>query len=84
MLIAVFMFFFTQKLLLKAFFSTTLVVLYHSKAQEFENKSFGFNPSPAIPKLIWRTNLKQAMRKSCLHTGFEPAAFGLPVHCSTT
>ena len=29
-------------------------------------------------------HLKQAMRKSCLPTGFEPAAFGLPVHCSTT
>ena len=27
--------------------------------------------------------LKQAMRKSCLPTGFESAAFGLPVHCST-
>ena len=25
--------------------------------------------------------LKQAMRKICLPTGFEPAAFGLPVHC---
>ena len=28
--------------------------------------------------------LKQAMRKSCLPAGFEPAAFGLPVHCCTT
>ena len=28
--------------------------------------------------------LKEAMRKSCLPTGFEPAAFGLPVHCSTS
>ena len=26
--------------------------------------------------------LKQAMRKNCLTTEFEPAAFGLPVHCS--
>ena len=23
------------------------------------------------------------MRKSCLPAGIEPAAFGLPVHCST-
>ena len=29
-------------------------------------------------------SVKQAMRKSCLPTRFEPAAFGLPVHCSTT
>ena len=37
MLIAVFIVtFFTQTLLLKAFFSTTLVVLYHSNAQEFQ------------------------------------------------
>ena len=28
--------------------------------------------------------LKQAMRKSYPPTGLEPAAFGLPVHCSTT
>ena len=27
---------------------------------------------------------KQAMRKNYPPTGFEPAAFGLPVHCSTT
>ena len=53
MLIAVFIFsFFTQTLLLNAFFTTTLVVLYHSNAQEFDSKSFGFNPSPAKPKLI--------------------------------
>ena len=45
MLIAVFIFsFFTQTLLLNAFF--TLVVLYHSNVQEFDNKSFGFNPNP--------------------------------------
>ena len=55
MLIAVFIFsFFTQTLPLNAFFYTTLVVLYHSNAQEFDNKSFGFNPSFAQPKLIWR------------------------------
>ena len=30
------------------------------------------------------TTSKQAMRKSCLPAGIEPAAFGLPVHCSTT
>ena len=24
------------------------------------------------------------MQKSCLPTGFEPAAFELPIHCSTT
>ena len=30
------------------------------------------------------TTLKQAMRKSYPPIGFEPAAFGLPVHCSTT
>ena len=28
--------------------------------------------------------LKQAMQKTCLSTEFEPAGFGLPVHCSTT
>ena len=28
--------------------------------------------------------LKQAMRKGYPPTGFEPAAFGLPVHCSTS
>ena len=28
--------------------------------------------------------LKQALRKSYPPTGFEPAAFGLLVHCSTT
>ena len=40
MLIAVFIFsFFTQTLLLNAFFNTTLVVSYHSNAQEFDNKS---------------------------------------------
>ena len=57
MLIAVFLFsFFTQTLPLNAFFLiTTLVVLYHSNAQEFDNKSFGFNPSPAKPKLIRKT-----------------------------
>ena len=55
MLIAVFIFFFTQKLLLKDFFSTTLEVLYHDNALEFNNKSFEFNPSPAKPKLIRRT-----------------------------
>ena len=27
---------------------------------------------------------QQAMRKSCLPAGIEPAAVGLPVHCSTT
>ena len=27
--------------------------------------------------------LKQAMRKNCFRAGIEPAAFGLPVHCST-
>ena len=54
-LIAVFIFFFTQKLVLSAFFSSTLVVSCHSDTQEFDNKSFGFNPSPAKPKLIRRT-----------------------------
>ena len=57
MLIAVFIFFFTQKLLLKAFFSTTQVVLYHSNAQEFD-KGFEFNPSPAkagLPNLFTGT-----------------------------
>ena len=54
MSIAEFIFsFFTQTLLLNAFFfATTLVVLYHSNAQEFDNKSLGFNPSLAKPKLI--------------------------------
>ena len=28
--------------------------------------------------------LKQAMRLSCLPTGFEPAAFGLPLNCFNT
>ena len=28
--------------------------------------------------------LKQAMRKTYPTPGFEPAAFGLPVHCSST
>ena len=28
--------------------------------------------------------IKQAMRKSCLPTEIEPAAFKLPIHCSTT
>ena len=52
-LIAVFIFsFFTQTFLLNAFFTITLVVLYHSNAQEFDNKSLGFNPSPDKPKLI--------------------------------
>ena len=56
MLSAVFIFsFFTQTLLLNAFFfTTTLVVLYHSNAQEFDNQNFEFNPSPAKPKLIRR------------------------------
>ena len=31
-----------------------------------------------------RRLFKSAMRKSYPPTGFEPAAFGLPVHCSTT
>ena len=53
MLITVFIFsFLTQTLQLYAFFfTTTLVVLYHSNAQKFDNKSFGFNPLPAKPKL---------------------------------
>ena len=56
MLIAVIIFlFFSQKLLHNAFFSTTLVVLYHGNAQELDNKSFGFNPSSAKPKYIQRT-----------------------------
>ena len=55
MRIAVFIFsFLTQTLPQNAFFSTSLVVLCHSNAQEFDNKSFGFNPSPAKPKLIRR------------------------------
>ena len=55
MRIAVFIFFFHAKASTKRFFfSTTLVVLYHSDAQEFDNK-IGFNPSSAKPKLIRRT-----------------------------
>ena len=55
MLIAVFIFsFFTQTFLLNAFFYYHSGSLYHSNAQEFDNKSFGFNPSPAKPKLIRR------------------------------
>ena len=64
MLIAVFIFsFFTQTLLLNAFFTTTLVILYHSNAQEFDNKSFGFNPSPAKPKLIRRNAYPSISRR---------------------
>ena len=67
MLVAVFIFsFFTQMLLLNAFSSTTLVVLYHSNAQEFDNKSFGFNPSLAKPKLIQRNayaSISQRLRE---------------------
>ena len=55
MLIAIFIFFFHIKSSTEGFFSTTLVVLYHDNAQEFHNKSFRFNPSPAKPKLIRRT-----------------------------
>ena len=54
MLIAVFIFF-HKKASTERFFSTTLVGLYHSNAQEFDTKSFGFNPSPAKPRLIRRT-----------------------------
>ena len=53
MLIAIFFFFHTIASTERFF--TTLVVLYHGNAQEFDNKSFGFNPSPAKPKLIRRT-----------------------------
>ena len=31
-----------------------------------------------------RRLLKTSNAKNCLPTGIEPAAFGLPVHCSTT
>ena len=55
MLIAEFMFFFHTKASTEGLFSTTLVVLCHDTAQEFDNKSFGFNPSPSKPKLIRRT-----------------------------
>ena len=57
MLIAVFTFsFFTQPLLLNVFFffTTSQVVLYRSNAQELDNKSVGFNRSPAKSKLIRR------------------------------
>ena len=54
MLVAVFIFFFFTKASTDRFFSTTRVVLYHSNAREFDNKSFGFNPSPAKSKLIRR------------------------------
>ena len=63
MLIGVFIFFYTQKLLLNAFFSSILVVLYHSDAQEFDNKIFEFNPLPARPKLIRRTAYPSFRRK---------------------
>ena len=53
--IAVFIFsFLTQTLPQNTFFTTTLEVLFYSIAQEFDNKSFGFNPSPAKPKLFRR------------------------------
>ena len=55
MLIAVLIFFFHIKATEHFFFLPLLVVLHHSNAQEFDNKSFGFNPSPAKPKLIRRT-----------------------------
>ena len=55
MLIAEFIFsFFTNASTERFFFTTTLVALYHSNAKDFDNKSFGFNPSPAKPKLIPR------------------------------
>ena len=65
MLIVVFIFsFFTQTLLLNAFFfTTTLVVLYDSNVQEFNNKSLGFNPSPAKPKLIRRNAYPSISRR---------------------
>ena len=65
MLIAEFIFsFFTQTLLLNAsFFTTTLVVLYHSNAQEFDTKSLGFNPSPAKPKPNWRNAYPSISRR---------------------
>ena len=65
MLVAVFIFsFFTQTLLLNAyFFTTTLVVLYHSNAQEFDNKSLGFNPSLAKPKRIPRNAYPSISRR---------------------
>ena len=60
MLIAVFIFsFFTQTL----FFTTILVVLYHSNAQEFDIKSLGFNPSLAKPKLIRRNAYPSISRR---------------------
>ena len=53
MLIAVFIFlFFTQTLLRNAFFPTPQEVLYHGNAQEIDDKSFEFNPTPAKPKLF--------------------------------
>ena len=52
--IAVFIFSLTNASTERFFFTTTLVVLFHSNVQEFDNKRFGFNPSPAKPKLILR------------------------------
>ena len=68
MLIAVliFQFFHTKASTERFFSSATLVVLYHSNAEEFDNKSFGFNPSPAKPNLIQRTaypSFRQSMRE---------------------
>ena len=54
MLVAVSIFSFFTQTPERFFFTTTLVVLYNSNAQEFDNKSFGFNPSPTKRKLIRR------------------------------
>ena len=45
------------------FFTTTLVVVYHSNAQEFDKKSLGFNPLPAKPKLIRRNACPSISRR---------------------
>ena len=45
------------------FYYHSLVVLYHNNAQEFDNKSFGFNPSPAKRKLIRRNAYPRTSRR---------------------
>ena len=51
MLIAVFILpFVFSKASTERFFTITLVALYHGIAQEFDNKSFGYNPLPGKPK----------------------------------
>ena len=59
------------------FFVFFLIVLRASGLKATSSEAYTEEPPE-------RRLLKSSNAKNCLPTGIEPAAFGLPVHCSTT